>query len=206
MEQFQPKDVLIIEDLDALKVIADPLRTQIIEILTFKPATVKQVADKLGLTPSKLYYHVNMLENAGFIVVVETRMVANMQEKYYRTVAKSFDLDDSLLSFQTDAGQDSVHTALNNILDTTRDDMLRSLQARLFALDQGNTEKKIRWMLTRQTNYISEDQANEFMERLEALLKEFGQVTDTDETAVSSQNYACTIAFYPSIYYPDDKE
>jgi len=206
MEQFQPKEKLIIEDLDALKVIADPLRTQIIEILTHQPANVKQIADKLGLAPSKLYYHVNMLEKAGFIVVVETRMVANMQEKYYRTVANSFDLDESLLSFHTDAGQDSVHTALNNILDTTRDDILRSLQARLFALDQGSTEKKSRWMLTRQTNYISEDRANEFMERLEALLKEFAQVTDADETAVSTHHYAFNVAFYPSIYYPDEKE
>jgi DNA-binding transcriptional ArsR family regulator len=206
MEQFEPKDILIIEDLNALKVIADPLRTQIIEILTHQAATVKQIADKLGLAPSKLYYHVNMLENAGFIVVVETRMVANMQEKYYRTVANSFDLDESLLSFHTDAGQDSVYTALNNILDTTRDDMLRSLQARLFALDQGSTEKKSHWMLTRQTNYISEDRANEFIERLEALLKEFGQVADADETAVSTQHYAMNVAFYPSIYYPDDKE
>lgn len=206
MEQFQPKDKLIIEDLDALKVIADPLRTQIIEILTHQPATVKQVADKLGLAPSKLYYHVNMLENAGFIVVVETRMVANMQEKYYRTVAHAFELDESLLTFHTAAGQDTVHTMLNNILDTTRDDIQRSLQARLFALDQGSSGQERRFMLTRQSGYIAEDRADEFMERLQALLQEFVQDTAAEKTAVPAQNYAFTIAFYPSIYYPDDKE
>ena len=206
MEQFQPKDILIIEDLDALKVIADPLRTQIIEILTHQPATVKQIADKLGLAPSKLYYHVNMLENAGFIVVVETRMVANMQEKYYRTVANCFELDESLLTFHTDAGRDSINAVLNNVLDTTKDEIQRSLQARLFALDQGDSEKKRRIMLTRQTSYISEEKANEFMERLEILLKEFGQQAESGETAISTQNYAFTVAFYPSIYYPDDKD
>lgn len=206
MEQFQPKDVLVIEDLDALKVIADPLRTQIIEILTHQQATVKQVADKLGLAPSKLYYHVNMLENAGFIVVVETRMVANMQEKYYRTVAHSFELDETLLTFHTDTGRDSVHTILNNVFDTTKDDIQRSLQARLFALDQGDSENQRRFMLTRQTGYISEERADEFMERLQMLLKEFVQDTVDNKTAESAQNYAFTIAFYPSIYYPDDKE
>ncbi|MAT97613.1 MAG: hypothetical protein CL608_10760 [Anaerolineaceae bacterium] len=206
MEQFQPKDKLIIEDLDALKVIADPLRTQIIEILTHQSATVKQAADKLGLAPSKLYYHVNMLENAGFIVVVETRMVANMQEKYYRTVAHAFELDESLLTFHTAAGQDTVHTMLNNILDTTRDDIQRSLQARLFALDQGSSEQERRFMLTRQSGYIAEDRADEFMERLQALLQEFVQDTAAEKMAAPAQNYAFTIAFYPSMYYPDDKE
>lgn len=205
MEQFQPQDILVIEDLDTLKVIADPLRTQIIEILAFQPATVKQIADKLGLAPSKLYYHVNMLENAGLILVVETRMVANMQEKYYRTVANCFELDESLLTFHTDAGRDSINTVLNNVLDTTKDDIQRSLQARLFALDQGDSQER-RFMLTRQTNHIPEERANEFVEQLQALLKEFTQDTKTEDTAVSRQNYAFTIAFYPSIYYSDDKE
>jgi len=158
------------------------------------------------LSPSKLYYHVNMLENAGFIVVVETRMVANMQEKYYRTVANSFELDESLLTFHTDAGRDSINAVLNNVLDTTKDEIQRSLQARLFALDQGDAKKERRIMLHRQTNYVSEEKANEFMERLQELMKEFSQEAEPEDTAVSNQNYALTIAFYPSIYYPNDKE
>ena len=206
MEQFQPKDVLIIEDLEALKVISDPLRAQIIEILIFQPATVKQIADKLGLAPSKLYYHVNMLEKSGFIVVVETRMVANMQEKYYRAVANSCQIDESLLTFHTDTGRDTVHTMLNSILDTTKDDIMRSLQARLFALDQGAPEHQRRFMLTRQNFLIPESRANDFMSRLGSLMEEFSKDEEAEKTTESSQNYAFTVAFYPSIYYPDDAE
>ncbi|WP_420631615.1 helix-turn-helix domain-containing protein [Candidatus Leptofilum sp.] len=204
MEQFQPKDILIIEELEMLKVISDPLRTQILEILIFQPATVKQLADKLGLAPSKLYYHVNMLEKAGFITVVETRMVANMQEKYYRAVANSFQLDESLLTFHTDTGRDTINTMLNSIMDATKDDILRSLQARLFALDQGAPEQPRRFMLTRHNAVISESRANEFMARLDELLKEFSSEKETAKTAESQQNYAFTVAFYPSIYYPDE--
>ena len=167
MEQFQPQEILVINDLESLRVIADPLRTQIIEILIFQPATVKQVADKLGLAPSKLYYHFNTLEQAGFIVMVETRMVANMQEKYYRAIANAFELDQSLLTFHTDAGRDSVHTLLNNILDTTKEDIFRSFQARLLALDKGSTEGEKRFMLTRQTNQIPEHRPQEFLQKLQ---------------------------------------
>jgi DNA-binding transcriptional ArsR family regulator len=206
MEQFQPKDVHTIEDLESLKILADPLRAQIIEILIFQAATVKQVADKLGLAPSKLYYHVNMLEKAGFIVVVETRMVANMQEKYYRTMANSFELDESLLSFHTDTGRDSVNTLLTSILDTTKDDIFRSLQARLFALDQGTSEGERRFMLTRQNNRIPESRANEFMERLKSLLTEFSTEITDEQTAEPLQNYAFMVALYPSMYYPVNNE
>ena len=206
MEQFQPKDVLIIEDLEALKVISDPLRAQIIEILIFQPATVKQIADKLGLAPSKLYYHVNMLEKSGFIVIVETRMVANMQEKYYRAAANACQIDESLLTFHTDTGRDTVSTLLNSVLDTTKDDILRSLQARLFALEQGAPEQMRRFMLTRQNALIPESRANEFMARLDSLLKDFSEDKEAKETAESLQNYAFTVAFYPSIYYPNDEQ
>lgn len=204
MDQFQPQEILIINDLESLRVIADPLRTQIIEILIFQPATVKQVADKLGLAPSKLYYHFNTLEQAGFIVMVETRMVANMQEKYYRAIANAFELDQSLLTFHTDAGRDSVHTLLNNILDTTKEDIFRSFQARLLALDKGSTESEKRFMLTRQTNQIPESRAQEFMQKLQEMLVEFSQEKPAEETAESLKYYVFTVAFYPSIYYTDE--
>ena len=60
---YTPAPILILSDLDAVKAIADPLRNQIIEVLSPEPLTVNQIGEKLGLAPSKLYYHVNMLEN-----------------------------------------------------------------------------------------------------------------------------------------------
>ena len=61
MEQFQPAPKYLIQDLEALRVIADPLRAQIINLLVTEPQTVRQVAEKLRVTPSKLYYHFSLL-------------------------------------------------------------------------------------------------------------------------------------------------
>ena len=44
------------------------------------PPAVNQVAGKLGLSNSRLYYHFNLLEKHGLIEVVETHMVNNNQE------------------------------------------------------------------------------------------------------------------------------
>ncbi|MCP4418973.1 MAG: hypothetical protein GY805_20345 [Chloroflexi bacterium] len=67
-------------------------------------------------------------------------------------------------------------------MDTTKDDILRSLQARLFALDQGAPEHQRRFMLTKQNLFISEGFVNEFMSRLHEVLKEFTEDTEEKET------------------------
>ena len=73
-KDFQPAPVITISDLDTLKVVSDPFRVQILEVLVHEPQTVNQVAEKMGLAPSKLYYHFNMLEKHGLIQVVDTTL------------------------------------------------------------------------------------------------------------------------------------
>ncbi|HEX6386512.1 MAG TPA: helix-turn-helix domain-containing protein [Anaerolineae bacterium] len=203
MKSFQPEQEFVISDLDTLRVIADPLRNQILEALIMETLTVKQVADRLGLSSSKLYYHVNLLEKHGLIQVVDTRMVANIQEKYYHAVATSYRVEESLLSFKTDEGKATIDTIIAATLDATKEDVLRSLEARTFALQRGAPEQPRRAILVRQTSRIPESQAAEFGERLNQLLADFDAAND-EETAEPRQTYALAVAFYPSIYFPDD--
>src|SRR5688572_17993581 len=121
----------IINDFETLKVVADPLRAQIFELLVPEPLTVAQVAEKLGLGASKLYYHFGLMEKAGLIEVVATRQVRNMVEKDYRATASTIDVNPSLLNLNTSEGQENIQAMLAATLDTTRDDILRSVQARI---------------------------------------------------------------------------
>ena len=50
-----------------IKALANPLRQQILELMIEAPITTKQVADRLGEKPTKLYHHVDTLEAAGLI-------------------------------------------------------------------------------------------------------------------------------------------
>src|SRR5215207_1521313 len=93
----EPKSFRI-KDLETLRALSDPLRVQIVELLA-EDLTVKQVAERLGLAPSKLYYHFTTLEKLGLIEVAETRMVANMVEKLYRSSIDTLDVDPSLFKF-----------------------------------------------------------------------------------------------------------
>lgn len=199
-EEFKPKPLFTIADLETLKVVADPLRTQILELLTVEPLTVKQVAERLGLTASKLYYHVNMLEKHGLIRVVSTRVIANVIEKQYRAEAVDYDVAPALLSFSSESGQANINTLVQVTIDATRDDILRSFQARAFDLEQGAPEQPRHVVISRQLCRISDDQAEEFRDRLQALMREFSAA---DAPGSAAQTHALTIAFYPSFYFPE---
>ncbi|MCP4356571.1 MAG: helix-turn-helix domain-containing protein [Chloroflexi bacterium] len=203
MKSFQPEADFVIEDLETLKAIVDPLRTQILELLVLEPLTVKQMAEKLGLAPSKLYYHVNMLEKYNFIQVVETRMVANMVQKYYRATAVIYRIADHLLSFQTDEGKDNINSIFLSVIDTTREDMIRTLAARAYEVTQGLETQPRPLIINRQVNLIPENRAEEFRSRLKELLNDFNAAVK-EETAEPLETYAFTVAFYPSIYFPDE--
>jgi len=200
MGETKKEGVFVIRDLETLKVVADPVRNQILEVLEKKPQNVKEVAEKLGLAPSKLYYHFNMLEKVELIKVVETRQVANLIEKYYMSTAAFIDIDHNLLNFQTSEGKENIFTMVTSTVDTTREDLLRSLHARSYQLEQGAMGKPRSMMVTRYVSNLSDEKADEFHKRLDALLAEF---IETDTKDPDQQAYALTIALYPSFYFRD---
>lgn len=195
-------ETFVIEDLETLKVIADPLRTQILEVLIPEAHNVRQIAEKLGLAPSKLYYHINLLEKHGLIRVVEMRQVANLSEKVYRAAAADLDVHPDLLSFKTEDGQENIHNLITTVIDATRQDMLRSLKARAFELERGAKERNRRVIVNRTMSRLSEDVALDLAGRINELVKEFSAAqVDSALTGEDTQPYALTIAFYPSFYF-----
>src|SRR5438034_307274 len=103
---FQPADELRIKDIETLKVVFDPLRMRILEAFADGARTVKEVAEDLGSTPHRLYYHVNMLEERRLLIVTDTRMVSGIQEKRYQVAARHFIVAPGLLRFGTREGEE----------------------------------------------------------------------------------------------------
>lgn len=190
-----------ITDLDALRTIADPLRLQIYEELIAEPSTVKATAAKLGLAPSRLYYHVNLLEEQGLIRVVQERLVGNLVEKLYQSVARQLDIAPDLLSFRERKGRENLASLAVSTLDATREDLVRSLDARRDALARGAVEHPRSIMVTRHTARIAELMVEDFKVRLVQLLEDFDAATVNPDEAEASHMYALAVAFYPRFEY-----
>ncbi len=203
----QPDDTLFIRDLETLRVMVDPLRGMILELLVQTPQTIKEAAEKLGATPNKLYYHFGLLEKHGLIRVAETRQVAHLLEKVYCASARAIQVDPALVSITTPEGRTGMREALLPLLDQTREDLLRSFQIRSakFAAPTGAAEPETapalrRLLVSREISHLPPGREEEFLARLQALVEEFVAANQGRPDA-ASPSYALTVAFYPSFYY-----
>lgn len=60
----------------------------------FEPATITQIAERVGLAKGSSSYHVRLLERAGLVKVVRTRKVRGVTERYYAMAARTIALPD----------------------------------------------------------------------------------------------------------------
>jgi DNA-binding transcriptional ArsR family regulator len=115
-----------IETLEQLRAIADMLRLRIVDLLYERPMTVTQLAERLGIAPAKVHYHVRELEKVGLLRLVETREKGGILEKYYQPVARSFEVAKELL--HSSAGDEVIQTT-RGWFQQFQDGFLRSIQA-----------------------------------------------------------------------------
>ena len=205
MEEFRPAPVMMVEDLETLKILADPMRNQILEILAPEKLTINQMAKKLGLSPSKLYYHINLLEKYGLIQEVDSIVKANIIEKVYWISAYECKMNDNLCNFSTPEGQESTMTAMVTPIESTREDMMRSLEARASALNQGAEEHPREVIIFRELRKMDDQAADAFAERIKEVLEDF-ESFDGDGEGEDVHVRALTVAFYPSFYYEHSEE
>lgn len=187
-----------IRDLDTLHVISDPLRTQIYDLCAEQPRTVREIAGRLGVPPTRLYYHINLLEKRGLLVVDETRTVGNLIEKRYRSIASRLEIDTGLFTIETRQGKENFFTLVRSLLESTRDELLRTLEARS-ATQKPEAEREEREIvLYHLATHIPKERAAEFSQRLKTLVGDF---EGTDQPG--EQSYGLTVAYYPVLYFPD---
>ena len=184
VDTFEPLSERVINDVDTLKALSDPLRIRILEAMVQAAAegwTAKRIAKALGVGQTKLYHHLKLLEERELIKPVDRQLVRGIQETSYRIAQLSLRLDRNLLA----AGGDDVRTtaqhAMSNVFDLARNDFERALTMGLLPID-GPADASRPLMLNRGLMKMSPEKATELRERLVALLAEYGAEPTGDLT------------------------
>lgn len=198
--------VFMIRDVQTLKVFSDPLRLQILEQLFPKPQTINKIADELGLSSSRLYYHFNLLENHGFIAVVETRVVNNIIEKVYWVTAEDIDIDKDLLNFSSQDGQENVLNVINSSLELARQDITRSIQARKIQLERGDKPNPREMVMVFNKKHLNNEIYQEFVKDCQVLVKKFNELPEELSDSEEPNSYGFAFYLYPSYTYDQDKK
>jgi DNA-binding transcriptional ArsR family regulator len=179
-------------DLVQMKVLADPLRIRLLELFG-EERTTKQVAEILGLPPTRLYHHVAALERVGLIRLARTQQRRGAMEKYYLAVAKTFSADSRLFS----SGKprqvlEAARGVATQILENTSADM-----GLLLEQGQGLTTLKEDAVLSYLEVRGSPAELKAIRARIMKLIKSTeGSRSQADATV---RAYRLTIAYFPLV-------
>jgi DNA-binding transcriptional ArsR family regulator len=188
---FVPADTYVVDDLDTLKVLADPLRLRIREFMQ-SPTTVKQVAAELDMPPTKLYYHINLLEKHGLIVLVDTQVVSGIIEKHYQVAARHVRVQKNLLS----SADESLSLTVNAVFENVREALLQSARAGVVDFEKDDNAQK-RLSMRSSVVYLTDEQAAELYDALETLLSGYADISDDQHNHPDARPYQLLTALFP---------
>jgi DNA-binding transcriptional ArsR family regulator len=198
---YRPEAEFIVNDLETLKVLADPLRLQIVELCTQAPRTVKQVATVLNMPPTKLYYHMKQLEERSLIRVVDTRIVSGIVEKQYQAAAFNYRVNRELFSLTSQAGKEGLNVMLTGLFDDTREDIQQSVDAEVLDVSapQNDDQPLNRsLMISRHTLHLTPEEAEVFYQRLKMLVRETLEQSRIGRANPEAHAYGLLVSLYPS--------
>lgn len=160
----------VIEDIATLKALADPVRMTLLDLTMAEPErtwTARELAGLVGVLPTNIYYHLNMLERNGLLQVRDTRIVNGIIEKHYGTGQYSY-----VFQRRVGEGGDGAREIVATWLDQLHQDLDIGLAKGTIKMsrDAGDTERAV---ISKGYVEIPEDRIAGFREELKAMVARY---------------------------------
>ena len=156
-----------------LRAMADPLRATLLDLLLERAATVSELAESVGRPRSTVAHHVNVLVDAGLLKVVRTRRVRAIEERFYGRTARVFHVG---------------RVPLEQVTPPPWSNYLADAAAESESAYHADTM----WANHRHAR-ITRERANEFWQRVDAVIREFSQLPREGDTV-----YGFVAGLYPT--------
>jgi DNA-binding transcriptional ArsR family regulator len=166
----EPAELFEMDDLALIDEVTHSVRGMIMRRLK-EPHTVAELAELLDVPVTRLYHHVNRLEQLGLIRVVATRRVGAATERRYQVVAKSFALAPHLFD---DGDSRALAKAMAALFDVAKIGLQKMVEGGgLRAAD-----RKERSFLSLGEVHLGPDRLAELVHRLRELVEEYESEED----------------------------
>ncbi|HDR7659088.1 MULTISPECIES: ArsR/SmtB family transcription factor [Bacillus cereus group] len=144
------KEVYMIDNLEQLKSISDPLRVKIIHLIGIKPLTSQMLSDELEIPRSKIHYHLKELEKNGLIEVVRTEQVRNFIQMFYQPIAQSIIASPDLLLKQSESNDNFIKAFNVQFSEDLAEEFYESLKQLCDKFEEKSSQKsaKIKMHIT----------------------------------------------------------
>jgi len=151
-------------------------RARILQVIKDEEKTVKEIAELLNEKPSRLYYHVNQLEELGLIEVVSEKKVNNLTQKYYLATEAAGMLNEYTFShenanqnseyilYQLKAFSDMAISRIESNLEENNQETVNSeasiVSVQLTKDEWKEVNKKIRDIVSRKRKHTDNDEVH----------------------------------------------
>ncbi|HLI52529.1 MAG TPA: winged helix-turn-helix domain-containing protein [Thermomicrobiaceae bacterium] len=172
---FAPDEMYVLQSMEELRTLANPLRIQILDRLIEAPRTVRDIGAMLGINSTKLYYHVGELEKVGLVRLVHTEVQSGIQLKYYRAAALYYHVTPAMLHLDGDRkGPSAGAEYLASAVEIGAHELRRSMA------DGTIAEHDEAFIVSRRTMRMSPAAAERFRERLTEIDLEFRRLEEPE--------------------------
>lgn len=158
-----------VSSLEALRVVSDSQRHRILSLLIREPLTPSQIANRLKIARTRVYYHLDLLEEHGFIRVVQERPVAAMIERTYRACAQRFKVNRHMLAAAT--SESAVNDAQATLLERAAED----LRSNVSPASAGNEDLEV--LVTRSFLRLTPEQVRNLRADLVSLIDRYAAIS-----------------------------
>lgn len=163
-------DELVLDDLDLIAELTHPTRSSLIHRLR-TPHSAAELAEQLDVPVTRLYHHLNRLEQLGLVRVVATRRSGSKTERRYRNVARGFRVEPDVVRGRQ---PEDVATAMGALFDIAKHDLRREFT--LGTLSPETFEQRAAIALLGLS--LRPEQYESFITRLRTLIDEFASIDD----------------------------
>jgi DNA-binding transcriptional ArsR family regulator len=135
------KEIMIVEDPAAIKLLFTPKYAEIIRLVEAEELSVSDVARKLDVNPGSAHYHMKELEKHGLVRLVREEIAGGVVRKYYRKSARGF-----VLGTSTPAS--TAAAAEMGIDDAFKEKLIRSMSFFGYDIPPGKMEEAKKILMT----------------------------------------------------------
>ncbi|REK71317.1 winged helix-turn-helix domain-containing protein [Paenibacillus paeoniae] len=166
----------VLKTIEEIRIFSDPYRMKIMNQYrkTSRPATIKEIADKLGEVPAKVYYHARKLESIGLLELAETKLINGITAKYYTafegTIEVNQDIvDDSIKEVYASEAQKLIARTF----DESKERYLNNKRSKSAGIA----------LLMNTDLFMTPDEAKDLKAYLEQLTSKYGKKTKPEQSS-----------------------
>jgi len=150
----------VLDNIKEIRALNDPYRQEILSWMTLigKPSTSKEIATAMKEAPSKVNYHLKVLEKYNFVEIDHTENINGIIAKYYKRTVTNFDFN--LHDDESKSKEVAVISMLESLFNNARERHIGRVREVLKYSDDEREEDK--GLLSSTKLYLNKEEVTEF--------------------------------------------